>query len=83
MEISWFVHLCEHYALWGIFGRLNPLLMRPMVDLRTQYLHIRDEVERNMAEVIENTAFINGPQVKAFALELGAYLDGTEVIPCA
>jgi len=57
--------------------------MRPMVDLRTQYLHIRDEVDRNIAEVIENTAFINGPQVKAFALELGAYLDGVEVIPCA
>lgn len=54
-----------------------------MVDLRTQYLHIRDEVERNMAEVIENTAFINGPQVHAFASELGAYLDGAEVIPCA
>ncbi|MFM7746675.1 MAG: DegT/DnrJ/EryC1/StrS family aminotransferase, partial [Bacteroidota bacterium] len=54
-----------------------------MVDLRTQYLHIRDEVERNMAEVIENTAFINGPQVHAFASELGNYLDGAEVIPCA
>ncbi|MFM8976489.1 MAG: DegT/DnrJ/EryC1/StrS family aminotransferase, partial [Bacteroidota bacterium] len=54
-----------------------------MVDLRTQYLHIRDEVERNMAEVIENTAFINGPQVHAFASELGAYLDDAEVIPCA
>jgi dTDP-4-amino-4,6-dideoxygalactose transaminase len=54
-----------------------------MVDLRAQYLHIRDQVDKNIAEVIENTAFINGPQVKAFASELGTYLNGAEVIPCA
>jgi len=55
-----------------------------MVDLRTQYLQIREEVDRNIAEVIENTAFINGPQVKAFTAELETYLgDGVQVIPCA
>ena len=46
--------------------------MRPMVDLRSQYLAIQDQIDRGLTEVIENTAFINGPAVKAFAEELGA-----------
>jgi dTDP-4-amino-4,6-dideoxygalactose transaminase len=57
--------------------------MRPMVDLRSQYLAIQDQIDRGLNEVIENTAFINGPAVKAFAEELGDYLGGVQVIPCA
>ena len=57
--------------------------MRPMVDLRSQYLAIQDQIDRGLTEVIENTAFINGPAVKAFAEELGTYLGGVQVIPCA
>jgi len=54
-----------------------------MVDLRTQYLAIQDQIDQGLAEVINQTAFINGPPVKAFAEELGAYLGGVQVIPCA
>ncbi len=57
--------------------------MRPMVDLRSQYLAIQDQIDRGLTEVIDNTAFINGPAVKAFAEELGDYLGGVQVIPCA
>ena len=41
-----------------------------MVDLHGQYLKIKPEVDRGIAEVIDNCAFINGPQVKEFANEL-------------
>ncbi len=54
-----------------------------MVDLRRQYHHIKEEVDRAIAEVIDNTAFINGPEVKKFQEELEAYLSVKHVIPCA
>ena len=38
----------------------------PMVDLKGQYTKIKDQVDSAIIEVIENTAFINGPQVKSF-----------------
>jgi dTDP-4-amino-4,6-dideoxygalactose transaminase len=38
----------------------------PLVDLKAQHLEIADEVARGMAKVIEDTAFILGPQVKEF-----------------
>ena len=54
-----------------------------MVDLKGQYQKIKDEVNNSINEVIENTAFINGPQVKSFQKNLEAYLDVKHVIPCA
>jgi len=54
-----------------------------MVDLHTQYANIRSEVDQAMQEVIEDTAFINGPQVKNFARDLSQYLGVKHVIPCA
>ena len=54
-----------------------------MVDLKGQYLKIKDEVDAGIQDVIDNTAFINGPVVKAFAQHLGEYLGGCHVIPCA
>ena len=54
-----------------------------MVDLATQYQHIKEDVDRAIAGVIDNTAFINGPEVKAFQQELEAYLAANHVIPCA
>ena len=54
-----------------------------MVDLHGQYLRIKDEVQAAMQEVIDNSAFINGPQVGKFADELADYLGVKHVIPCA
>lgn len=54
-----------------------------MVDLLGQYKNIKDQVDSAIQEVIDQTAFINGPQVKAFALELASYLSTKNVIPCA
>lgn len=53
-----------------------------MVDLRTQYERIKPEIDLAIQGVIENTAFINGPDVKAFAKELAEYTGAGFVIPC-
>ena len=54
-----------------------------MVDLKSQYVHIADEVNAALADVLESTAFINGPAVKEFQKNLEKYLNVKHVIPCA
>jgi len=54
-----------------------------MVDLKGQYAKIKKQVDSSIMEVIENTAFINGPEVHEFQKELENYLDVKHVIPCA
>ena len=54
-----------------------------MVDLRGQYLKIKDEVDSAIMRVIDQSAFINGPAVKEFAAHLEEYLGAPHVIPCA
>jgi UDP-2-acetamido-2-deoxy-ribo-hexuluronate aminotransferase len=54
-----------------------------MVDLKGQYEKIKAEVDNAIHEVIDNTAFINGPAVKRFQENLEKYLGVKHVIPCA
>jgi len=54
-----------------------------MVDLQRQYQKIKPEVDAAIQNVLDTTAFINGPDVKEFANELAAYLGVKHVIPCA
>ena len=54
-----------------------------MVDLKGQYEAIKHDVDTSIREVIESTAFINGPEVHAFQKELEDYLGVKHVIPCA
>ena len=54
-----------------------------MVDLKGQYLKIKDEVDAGIQNVIDNTAFINGPIVKDFAQHLSVYMGGCHVTTCA
>jgi len=53
-----------------------------MVDLSTQYAHIREAVDAGIDEVIQTTQFINGTATKQFAAELAEYLGVRHVIPC-
>ena len=54
-----------------------------MVDLKGQYSDIKDVVNTSIENVIENTAFINGPKVHEFQKNLESYLGVKHVIPCA
>ncbi|WP_308990787.1 DegT/DnrJ/EryC1/StrS family aminotransferase [Mariniflexile litorale] len=54
-----------------------------MVDLKGQYDEIKDLVNTSILEVLETTAYINGPKVHQFQKNLEQYLDVKHVIPCA
>jgi len=54
-----------------------------MVDLKTQYSHIKDTVDASIQEVLDTTAYINGPQVHSFQKGMEEYLGAKHVIPCA
>ena len=54
-----------------------------MVDLVGQYEKIKPAVDEALMGVMGSAAFIKGPEVKSFQLELQAYLDVKHVIPCA
>lgn len=59
--------------------------MRPirMVDLHTQYLKIKEEIDGAILRVLDSTQFINGPFVEEFQKNLEKYLNVKHVIPCA
>lgn len=54
-----------------------------MVDLKKQYIQIKDEVDSAILKAIEEGSFINGPEVVNFTNNLSIYLNGAYVIPCA
>lgn len=53
-----------------------------MVDLKTQYLKIRQEIDSAINSVLDSTAFIKGPEIKLFEEELQQYLGVKHVISC-
>jgi UDP-2-acetamido-2-deoxy-ribo-hexuluronate aminotransferase len=54
-----------------------------MVDLKGQYERIKTEIDAAIQNVINNTTFINGPEVREFGADLAQYLQVKHVIPCA
>jgi dTDP-4-amino-4,6-dideoxygalactose transaminase len=59
--------------------------MRPiqMVDLQSQYLRMKADIDTAIQQVLMHAGFINGPEVLRFAASLEQYLDVAHVIPCA
>jgi dTDP-4-amino-4,6-dideoxygalactose transaminase len=54
-----------------------------MVDLKTQMNHIREALDRELAEVLDSTMFIGGAKVNTFRENLEQYVGVKHVIPCA
>ena len=54
-----------------------------MVDLKGQYDKIKTEIDNAIANVINETSFVKGEQVKVFENELASYLNVKNVISCA
>lgn len=67
----------------GKIFKMNNAPLTPMVDLKNQYLKIKPEIDAAIQEVLDSTAFINGPAVKRFQQHLEQYLQVKHVIPCA
>ncbi len=56
----------------------------PMVDLVGQHARIQSELDQALIRASHEAAYIQGPDVAAFASELSAYLgEGVHTIPCA
>jgi len=64
-------------------AQLPPVTNIQMVDLKSQYAAMAEEVDQAVLEVIRSGAFINGPAVKSFQAGLETYLGANHVIPCA
>jgi len=54
-----------------------------MVDLKSQYLRLKPEIDQVIADVIDNSNFIKGPAVKNFENQLANYLRVKHVIGVA
>ena len=52
-----------------------------MVDLQTQYQHIKEDIDRGIQAVIDSASFIKGPAVTSFQQNLEAYTGAKHVIP--
>ena len=52
-----------------------------MVDLQTQYLRIKEDIDRGIQAVIDSASFIKGPAVASFQQNLEAYTGAKHVIP--
>lgn len=59
--------------------------MKPlqMVDTKTQYLKIKEDIDAGISQVLDTAAYINGKPVHDFAKNLAAYLGVKYAIPCA
>jgi len=59
--------------------------MRPiqMVDLKNQYLKIKDEVDAAVHHVLDTTAFISGPECGEFERDMANYVGVSHAIGCA
>lgn len=53
-----------------------------MVDLKTQYLRFKSDIDNAVNGVFESAAFIKGPEVRLFEEELQRYLGVKHVISC-
>ena len=53
-----------------------------MVDLHSQYLKIKQEIDKGIQEVISSSAFIKGPKVTEFELAFANYLKVNHVVAC-
>jgi UDP-2-acetamido-2-deoxy-ribo-hexuluronate aminotransferase len=54
-----------------------------MVDLKQQYLQMKDEVDAAIRSVLDSAVFIGGKSVQDFSDNLAAWTGSRHVIPCA
>lgn len=66
-----------------LFAMNEAALNIQMVDLKGQYLKLKEEIDQAVLEVIESCAYINGPAVRAFQAHMEEYNDVKHVIPVA
>ena len=61
----------------------RPIVTVPFADLHLQYLSIKPDIDRAIAEVISQSAFIRGPFVERFEAEYAATIGVEHCVSCA
>ncbi len=67
----------------NLFAQMKIMNSIQMVDLKSQYEKIKNEIDAAVINCLSSTAYINGPEVKNFQKHLEKYLNIKHVIPCA
>ncbi|MCE1226919.1 MAG: DegT/DnrJ/EryC1/StrS family aminotransferase [Geobacteraceae bacterium] len=57
--------------------------MIPMVDLKTQYHQLKNEIDAAVLDALESTQFILGPNVTSLENETASYLGSPHAVGCA
>jgi dTDP-4-amino-4,6-dideoxygalactose transaminase len=73
----------KNQSFYCNFAKIYRMRKIQMVDTKTQYLAIKDQVDAAIHEVLDSAAYINGKAVKDFTQNLSTYLAIDHVIPCA
>jgi dTDP-4-amino-4,6-dideoxygalactose transaminase len=55
----------------------------PLLDLKPQYLSMKDAIDEAMERVVASQGFIMGPEVEGLEAEIATYLDVPHAIACA
>ena len=55
----------------------------PMVDLKAQYLEIKDELDEKLGEILSSCHFILGPNVEALEAEVASYIGTKHAVAVA
>ncbi len=70
-------------SLLSFLSTFPHMMNLQMVDLKSQYLKIKQEIDVSIQGVLDDAAFIGGKQISELARQLESYLDVKHVIPCA
>lgn len=55
----------------------------PFIDLKQQFLRIESEIRAGIDDVLANTSFIMGPQIRKLEAELAAFAGATHCLSCS
>ncbi|KJR45698.1 UDP-4-amino-4-deoxy-L-arabinose--oxoglutarate aminotransferase [Desulfosporosinus sp. I2] len=62
-------------------GKINMSI--PLLDLKAQYLTIKEEIDQAILDVLDSSVYILGPQMKALEKEIAAYCGTQEAVAVA
>ena len=74
-----------HWLFLSLFLLILPVPPAPvqLLDLAAEHALLQPALNEALRDVLASAAFIQGPPVAQFAAELGEYVGGAHVIPCA
>ncbi len=63
--------------------KIKSIMKIPFLDLKAQYLGMKEEIDQAVKAILENTSFIGGPLVNQFEKQFAEYIGAEFAIGCA